>query len=51
MTTEILIKRYGASYRGWGQAFGEHEANIAEEADLNWLYREEAFGLMISSSL
>jgi len=51
MSTEIQIKRYAAYYRGWCQAFGEHEANIAEEAGLNWLYGKEAIGLMMSSSL
>jgi len=51
MSTEIQIKRYAAYYRGWCQAFGEHEANIVEQADLNWLYGEEAIGLMMSSPL
>lgn len=51
MATEIQVKRYAAYYRGWCQAFGEHEAHIIESADINWLYGEEAIGLMMSRSL
>lgn len=51
MTTEIFIKRYAAFYRGWCQAFGEHEGEVQEDADINWIYGEEAIGLILSRTL
>jgi len=49
--TEIQVKRYAAFYRGWCQAFGEHEGEIEEGADINWIYGEEAIGLVMSKEL
>ena len=51
MPNELQVKRYAAFYRGWCQAFGEHEGEIEESADLNWIYSEQAIGLVMSSSL
>jgi hypothetical protein len=49
--TEVQVKRYAAFYRGWCQAFGEHEGEIEEGADINWIYGEGAIGLVMSKEL
>jgi hypothetical protein len=51
MMAEIQIKRYAAFYRGWCQAFGEHEGEIEEGADINWIYGEGAIGLVMSKDI
>lgn len=51
MSVDIIIRRYAAYYRGWCQAFGEHDADgpSGEEADqkIQWLYGEHKIGLIL----
>ena len=51
ISDEIQIKRYAAFYRGWCQAFGEHDGEIEESADINWIYSEAAIGMVMSPTL
>jgi hypothetical protein len=51
ISDEIQIKRYAAFYRGWCQAFGEHDGEIEESADINWIYSDVAIGMVMSPSL
>ena len=51
ISDEIEIKRYAAYYRGWCQAFGEHEGEVEESADINWIYSEQSIGMVMSPVL
>jgi hypothetical protein len=51
MSEEIQVKRYASFYRGWCQAFGEHDGEIEESVDFNWIYGEEAIGMLLSTRL
>jgi hypothetical protein len=51
MSDEIEVKRYASYYRGWCQAFGEHDGDVEESADLNWIYSEQAIGMVMSPTL
>ena len=46
MTTEYELKRYAAYYRGWCQAFGEHESVPGEDAGISWLFGENQIGFI-----
>jgi len=37
MMLERELKRYAAYFRGWCQAFGEHESIHSEESGISWL--------------
>lgn len=50
MATEKLVKRYAAYYRGWCQAFGEHEA-VEEASDISWLHSKDAVGMILAPKL
>ncbi|HID50074.1 MAG TPA: hypothetical protein EYP40_10780 [Chromatiales bacterium] len=47
MTTERQIQRYAAYFKGWCQAFGEHESVAGEESEITWLLGEEQIGLIL----
>jgi len=40
-------KRYSAYFRGWCQAFGEHESIPGEENDIHWLFTEHQAGFIL----
>lgn len=40
-------KRYSAYFRGWCQAFGEHEAIPVEEGGIQWLFNEQQVGFIL----
>ena len=44
---ERETKRYSAYFRGWCQAFGEHESIPGEENDIHWLYTEHQAGFIL----
>jgi len=44
MMTEYVLKRYAAYYRGWCQAFGEHESVPGEDTGISWLFGENQIG-------
>lgn len=46
MTPEYELKRYAAYYKGWCQAFGEHESIASEETGISWLFAEKQIGFI-----
>lgn len=51
MAFERRIKRYSAFFKGWCQAFGEHEADFQEAEAINWLIGEDQVGLIMAPEL
>jgi len=51
MTSEHLIHRYAAYFKGWCQAFGEHEAQFTEDEAISWLYGDNRIGLILPPEL
>lgn len=51
MTTERQIQRYAAYFKGWCQAFGEHESVAGEENGITWLWGEDQVGLILPREL
>lgn len=41
------IHRYTAYFKGWCQAFGEHETEFAGDEVIGWLYGEKQIGLIL----
>ena len=46
MTSDYELKRYAAYYKGWCQAFGEHESIRSEDAGISWLFAEKQIGFI-----
>lgn len=46
MTPEYELKRYAAYYKGWCQAFGEHESVPADDSEITWLFAEKQLGFI-----
>ena len=44
---ERTVKRYAAYFRGWCQAFGEHESLADHEREVFWLVTDEAAGFVL----
>ncbi len=51
MALERLLRRYSAYYRGWCQAFGDHEISSESDEDINWIFGEGNIGLILSPQL
>ncbi|MGW8228185.1 MAG: hypothetical protein ACWGOW_04750 [Gammaproteobacteria bacterium] len=51
MTSALQLHRYTAYFKGWCQAFGEHEAQFAEDESISWLYGEKQIGLILPAEL
>ena len=51
MLVQRIITRYAAFFKGWCQAFGEHEAQFAEDESISWLYGEKQIGLILPAEL
>lgn len=51
MSQEREIHRYAAYFKGWCQAFGEHEAEFAADDSIGWLYAENQIGLIFPQDL
>ena len=51
MTGKYEIYRYTAYFKGWCQAFGEHEAQFTEDESISWLYGENKIGLILPQEL
>jgi hypothetical protein len=51
MTSALQLHRYTAYFKGWCQAFGEHEAQFAEDESISWLYGEKQIGLILPTEL
>jgi len=46
MKPEYELKRYAAYYKGWCQAFGEHESIASDETGISWLFAEKQIGFI-----
>ena len=46
-TLEHQLKRYAAYFRGWCQAFGEHDGISSEEDDIHWLFSGRQVGFIL----
>ena len=46
-TFEHQLIRYAAYFRGWCQAFGEHESIEREESGVNWIFAGHQVGLVL----
>ena len=46
MLIEYELKRYAAYYKGWCQAFGEHESIPGEDTGISWLFSEKQIGFI-----
>jgi len=51
MMREYGVKRYAAYFRGWCQAFGEHEGVSADDAGISWLLAEHQVGFILPQHL
>jgi hypothetical protein len=51
MSEMRLIRRHGAYFRGWAQAFGAHEPASDDKLGLRWLLGEEQLGLILTPAL
>jgi hypothetical protein len=51
MPLEREVTRYTAYFRGWCQAFGEHEAQPAGDETIGWLLAEQQVGIILPRPL
>lgn len=51
MSEMRLIRRHGAYFRGWAQAFGAHEPASDDKRGLRWLLGEEQLGLILTPAI
>jgi len=51
MLLEREPKRYAAYFRGWCQAFGEHEGIPGEESGIHWLFTEHQAGFILPQAI
>jgi hypothetical protein len=47
MSADRIIRRYAAFFRGWAQAFGEHEKFEGPSQDVRWLVGQDQVGLIL----
>ncbi len=51
MSCQRKVYRYAAYFRGWCQAFGEHEDLSDENDDIKWLLAENQVGFILPAEL
>ena len=51
MTHEYELQRYAAYFRGWCQAFGEHESVPGTGAGISWLFSKHQTGFVLPLQL
>jgi hypothetical protein len=51
MTHEYELQRYAAYFRGWCQAFGEHDSIHSEDTGICWLLSEHQSGFILPPQL
>lgn len=51
MSTEYQVKRYAAFFRGWCQAFGEHESVSDVDSGIIWLFSQHQAGFILPQHL
>lgn len=44
---EFELQRFSAYFKGWCQAFGEHDSVSGGEGDISWLLGEEQVGFIL----
>lgn len=44
---ERTVKRYSAYFRGWCQAFGEHDSYADHEREIYWLLKDSQAGFVL----
>jgi len=47
---EREVKRYAAYFRGWCQAFGEHESLADHDREVFWLVTDQAAGFVLPAN-
>jgi len=47
---ERTVKRYSAYFRGWCQAFGEHESHSDHDKGIHWLLTERQAGFVMPAA-
>jgi len=48
---EREVKRYAAYFRGWCQAFGEHQTQPSGDDAVSWLVADQQLGIILSRPL
>lgn len=51
MTKDRLVRRYAAFFKGWAQAFGEHEKIADERHHMRWLLGDAQVGLILEPAI
>jgi hypothetical protein len=51
MTQTFTVKRYGAYFRGWCQAFDVHEGLFNEQTGVQWLIAKHQVGFVLSADV
>lgn len=51
MSSHRKVQRYAAYFKGWCQAFGEHENLSREESEIDWLSAENQVGFVLPMEL
>ena len=51
VSSQRKVQRYAAYFKGWCQAFGEHENLSCEENEINWLSAENQVGFILPAQL
>ena len=51
MSSKYTIHRYAAYFKGWCQAFGEHEVRFTKDESIAWLYGNNQIGLILPPEL
>lgn len=51
MSSKYTIQRYAAYFKGWCQAFGEHEVRFTKDDSIAWLYGDNQLGLILPPAL
>jgi hypothetical protein len=51
MAKEHTVQRYAGYFRGWCQAFGEHNSQFEEDNNVLWLFCDAQVGLILTQHL
>ncbi len=51
MSEAKTIRRYAAFFRGWCQAFGEHEVGPEDDETIRWLIGDNQVGMIVPDNL
>ena len=51
VSSQRKVRRYAAYFKGWCQAFGEHQTLAQQEDGVNWLLAENQIGFILPKGL